>query len=91
MKALLRDGACLLQEQKRHPSFRAAGIGSVRFNTVIKRDNLDQLMPIVELVDQPAAGRSRAEAARLAIGDFDEQIMAERTMALYDRVLGAHR
>ena len=30
------------------PQMRAAGIGSVRYNTVIKRDNLDQLMPIVE-------------------------------------------
>jgi MoaA/NifB/PqqE/SkfB family radical SAM enzyme len=26
---------------------KAAGIGSVRFNTVIKNDNLDQLLPIV--------------------------------------------
>ena len=30
------------------PRMRGAGIGSVRFNTVIKNDNLDQLMPIVE-------------------------------------------
>ncbi len=30
------------------PALRDAGIGSVRFNTVIKRDNLDQLLPIVE-------------------------------------------
>jgi MoaA/NifB/PqqE/SkfB family radical SAM enzyme len=30
------------------PRMRAIGIGSVRFNTVIKRDNLDQLVPIVE-------------------------------------------
>jgi MoaA/NifB/PqqE/SkfB family radical SAM enzyme len=30
------------------PRMRAAGIGGVRFNTVIKQDNLDQLMPIVE-------------------------------------------
>jgi MoaA/NifB/PqqE/SkfB family radical SAM enzyme len=30
------------------PKMKAAGIGSIRFNTVIKRDNLDQLMPIVE-------------------------------------------
>jgi MoaA/NifB/PqqE/SkfB family radical SAM enzyme len=27
---------------------KTAGIGSVRFNTVIKNDNLDQIMPIVE-------------------------------------------
>jgi len=30
------------------PRMRAAGIGGVRFNTVIKQDNLDQLLPIVE-------------------------------------------
>lgn len=30
------------------PRMKAAGIGSIRFNTVIKRDNLDQLIPIVE-------------------------------------------
>ena len=30
------------------PEMKAAGIGSVRFNTVIKNDNLDQIMPIVE-------------------------------------------
>ena len=30
------------------PRMRSAGIGGVRFNTVIKNDNLDQLMPIVE-------------------------------------------
>ncbi len=30
------------------PQMRAAGIGGVRFNTVIKHDNLDQIMPIVE-------------------------------------------
>ncbi len=30
------------------PRMKDAGIGSVRFNTVIKNDNLDQIMPIVE-------------------------------------------
>jgi MoaA/NifB/PqqE/SkfB family radical SAM enzyme len=30
------------------PRMRDAGVGSVRFNSVIKRDNLDQLMPLVE-------------------------------------------
>ena len=30
------------------PRMRDAGIGGVRFNTVIKSDNIDQLMPIVE-------------------------------------------
>ncbi|MCE2902430.1 MAG: radical SAM protein [Gemmatimonas sp.] len=30
------------------PRMRAAGIGGVRFNTVIKNDNVDQILPIVE-------------------------------------------
>ena len=30
------------------PRMREAGIGGVRFNTVIKNDNLDQIIPIVE-------------------------------------------
>lgn len=30
------------------PKMKAAGIGGIKFNTVIKRDNLDQLMPIVK-------------------------------------------
>lgn len=30
------------------PRMKDVGIGSVRFNTVIKNDNLDQIMPIVE-------------------------------------------
>ena len=30
------------------PRLKDAGIGSVRFNTVIKNDNLDQILPIVE-------------------------------------------
>lgn len=30
------------------PEMKKAGIGGIKFNTVIKRDNLDQLMPIVE-------------------------------------------
>ena len=35
---------------------RAAGIDSVRFNTVIKRDNLDQLMPIVRRAAELGVG-----------------------------------
>jgi len=30
------------------PQMKTVGIGSIRFNTVIKNDNLDQIMPIVE-------------------------------------------
>src|SRR5687768_14418576 len=35
---------------------RASGIDGIRFNTVIKRDNLDQIMPIVRLATQLGCG-----------------------------------
>jgi MoaA/NifB/PqqE/SkfB family radical SAM enzyme len=35
---------------------RASGIDSIRFNTVIKRDNLDQIMPIVRLATELGCG-----------------------------------
>jgi MoaA/NifB/PqqE/SkfB family radical SAM enzyme len=38
------------------PRLKAAGIGSVRFNTVIKNDNLDQLLPIVHTASRLGAG-----------------------------------
>jgi MoaA/NifB/PqqE/SkfB family radical SAM enzyme len=38
------------------PAMRAAGIDNVRFNTVIKNDNLDQLLPIVETARAAGAG-----------------------------------
>ena len=38
------------------PRMRDAGIGGIRFNTVIKQDNLDQLMPIVERAAELGGG-----------------------------------
>jgi MoaA/NifB/PqqE/SkfB family radical SAM enzyme len=35
---------------------RAAGIDGIRFNTVVKRDNLDQIMPIVRLAVELGCG-----------------------------------
>jgi MoaA/NifB/PqqE/SkfB family radical SAM enzyme len=35
---------------------RSAGIDAIRFNTVIKRDNLDQILPIVELAVRLGCG-----------------------------------
>lgn len=35
---------------------RATGIDSIRFNTVIKRDNLDQIMPIIRLATELGCG-----------------------------------
>ena len=38
------------------PAMRERGIDSIRFNTVIKRDNLDQILPIVRAADELGAG-----------------------------------
>ena len=38
------------------PRMREAGIGGIKFNTVIKADNLDQIMPIVEMARRVGAG-----------------------------------
>lgn len=38
------------------PKMKAAGIGGIKFNTVIKKDNLDQLMPIAETARRLGAG-----------------------------------
>lgn len=37
-------------------AMRAAGIDAIRFNTVVKRDNLDQIMPIVRLAMRLGCG-----------------------------------
>lgn len=38
------------------PRMRAAGVDNVRFNTVIKNDNLDQIIPIVRRADELGCG-----------------------------------
>ncbi len=38
------------------PRMKAAGIGSVRFNTVLKHDNLDQMLPLVRKAASMGAG-----------------------------------
>jgi MoaA/NifB/PqqE/SkfB family radical SAM enzyme len=40
------------------PAMRERGVDSIRFNTVIKNDNLDQLMPIVHRADALGCGVS---------------------------------
>ena len=44
------------------PAMRARGIDNIRFNTVIKNDNLDQIVPIVR---RAAGARRRRELQRL--------------------------
>jgi MoaA/NifB/PqqE/SkfB family radical SAM enzyme len=41
---------------ERVPRMRELGVGTIRFNTVIKNDNLDQLMPIVRLAESLGCG-----------------------------------
>jgi MoaA/NifB/PqqE/SkfB family radical SAM enzyme len=38
------------------PRMRELGVGSIRFNTVIKKDNLDQLMPIIRAAESLGCG-----------------------------------
>jgi MoaA/NifB/PqqE/SkfB family radical SAM enzyme len=38
------------------PAMRAAGVDNIRFNTVIKRDNIADIMPIVHRADEIGAG-----------------------------------
>jgi MoaA/NifB/PqqE/SkfB family radical SAM enzyme len=38
------------------PRMKAEGVGGIKFNTVIKRDNLDQLIPIAETARRSGAG-----------------------------------
>lgn len=38
------------------PGMKALGVDNVRFNTVVKDDNFDQLMPIVRLADEMGCG-----------------------------------
>jgi MoaA/NifB/PqqE/SkfB family radical SAM enzyme len=53
------------------PALRSAGIGSVRFNTVIKNDNLDQLLPIVETAERLGGGVNFSVYTALKNGNRD--------------------
>jgi MoaA/NifB/PqqE/SkfB family radical SAM enzyme len=71
------------------PRMRASGIGGVRFNTVIKRDNLDQLMPIVERAAALGGGVNFSLYTDLKngnrehlIGDADQDLLAATIQAL---------
>ncbi len=64
------------------PRLRAAGIGSVRFNTVIKNDNLDQLMPIVEAAAAMGAGVNFSVYTDAKNGNVDHLLRDEQVRAL---------
>jgi len=60
------------------PRLRAAGIDGVRFNTVIKESNLDQLMPIVERAAAIGAGVSFSTYSSSKNGNTAHRPRAER-------------
>lgn len=70
------------------PRMRAAGIGGVRFNTVIKNDNLDQLMPIVETAARLGGGVNFSVYTALKNGNDAFVLQGDDTRALDDAVAG---
>lgn len=53
------------------PQMRASGLGSVRFNTVIKRDNLRELLPLVENASRLGAGVNFSVYTKAKNGNTD--------------------
>jgi MoaA/NifB/PqqE/SkfB family radical SAM enzyme len=70
------------------PRLRAAGIDSVRFNTVIKDSNLDQLLPIVERAAELGAGVSFSAYSTSKNGNDAHRPRAERMPELANAVAG---
>lgn len=64
------------------PRMRDAGIGGVRFNTVIKQDNLDQLIPIVERAAALGGGVNFSLYTDFKNGNTDHLIRSEQHRAL---------
>ncbi len=70
------------------PRMRDAGIGGVRFNTVIKNDNLDQLMPIVERAAAMGGGVNFSVYTDFKNGNKDF-LLGSNQLAELDRVIAA--
>lgn len=64
------------------PEMQAAGIDSIRFNTVIKSTNLDQLMPIVERASALGVGVSFSTYTDFKNGNADYVLRASRVAEL---------
>jgi MoaA/NifB/PqqE/SkfB family radical SAM enzyme len=67
---------------------RARGIDNIRFNTVIKDDNLDQLMPIVERAASLGAGVNFSVFTDAKNGNRDHLLGADTHAALDDAIAG---
>jgi MoaA/NifB/PqqE/SkfB family radical SAM enzyme len=59
-------------------AMRAAGIDAIRFNTVIKNDNLDQLLPIVALATELRCGVNFSVYTDFKNGNRDFLLQPER-------------
>jgi len=70
------------------PRMRAAGIGGVRFNTVIKNDNLDQILPIVEKAAALGGGVNFSLYTDFKNGNT-EHLLDQAHLAELDRVIQA--
>jgi len=68
------------------PRMREAGITGIRFNTVIKRDNLDQLLPIVARARELGCGVNFSCYTDAKNGNADGLIERDQTRELEDVV-----
>lgn len=69
------------------PQLLANGIGSVRFNTVIKDDNLDQMLPLVKRAAAMGAGVNFSVYTDAKNGNDAHLLRADQLRAL-ERVIG---
>ena len=69
------------------PAMREQGIDNIRFNTVIKNDNLDDLLPIVERAADLGCGVNFSVFTALKNGNRDHLIRADQVQRL-DAVIG---
>jgi MoaA/NifB/PqqE/SkfB family radical SAM enzyme len=67
---------------------RASGIDSIRFNTVIRNDNLDQLLPLVERAAKMGCGVNFSTYASSKNGNADGMLGPEQYRELDDAVRG---
>ncbi len=70
------------------PRMKEAGIGSVRFNTVIKNDNLDQLLPIVHTASRMGAGVNFSVYTDAKNGN-EQHLLAEEQRRQLDEAITA--
>jgi MoaA/NifB/PqqE/SkfB family radical SAM enzyme len=68
------------------PTMRARGIDNIRFNTVIKNDNLDQLLPIVERASSLGCGVNFSLYTDSKNGNAAHLVTAPSHVALEDVV-----